>query len=423
MGEPVRQGPASVVRALDPVTGLPVRLYRFPGEPVARAEALRHPHVLRVLEAGHDDDGGYVVSHLVDGASAVAERPALLDDAAAVAATAALAEAAHEGVIHGDLGPHRLHRRGEDVWLEGYGVPWGDGDVGDDLRHLALGLCGVQGHALSREVRVALETAATGDAGDAVAVAANVAAAAAAAAAASEPPAPRNVPPASSSATPAPSSATPAPSSATRAPTARPDSPASTRPPSPPSAPPEQPEPATTPPPAADDAGTAVSSTRDGGRFRKGPPPGVTYRTGETPMGSTHGSGQHERTPSQERRKRRRTWLLAALLVLAVVLAVVTAVARRPVPPPGASDPLSSFVVEVRIEPASLPPVSLVVIASPSGSRLDAGSVLGTVPRRVVFDAEGTWQVEGRFQDRRSETVTFRLPQDRAIVLAFPDTP
>lgn len=140
-------------------------------------------------------------------------------------------------------------------------------------------------------------------------------------------------------------------------------------------------------------------------------------------MGSTHGSGQHERTPSQERRKRRRTWLLAALLVLAVVLAVVTAVARRPVPPPGASDPLSSFVVEVRIEPASLPPVSLVVIASPSGSRLDAGSVLGTVPRRVVFDAEGTWQVEGRFQDRRSETVTFRLPQDRAIVLAFPDTP
>ncbi len=439
-GEPVQQGPVSVVRALDPVTGLPVRLYRFPGQPLAGAEALRHAHVLRVLEAGHDDDGGYVVSHLVDGTSNVMERPALLDDAAAVAATAALAEAAHQGVVHGDLGPHRLHRRGEDVWLEGYGVPWADGSLDDDLRQFALALSGLHGHALSPAVRIALEAATTDDAGDAATFAASVAAAATAA---------RRTPPslvgtdASSRREPdarfddvvlevddasetaeGDASGSAAAASVTPAPDASPGARAGAAPPSPRSARPDPPGAVTAPPAAADGAATPVPSTHDSGSFRKGPPPGVTYRTGETPVASSHGSSPHLHLPSNERTRRRRTWLLAALLVLAVVLAVVTAVARRPVPPPpGASGPLSSFVVEVRIEPTSLPPVSLVVIASPGGSRLGAGSVLGTVPRRVVFDAEGTWQVQGRFQDRRSETVTFRLPQDREIVLPFPDTP
>ena len=439
-GAPVRQGHVSVVRALDPVTGLPVRLYRFPGQPVEGADALRHAHVLRVLEAGHDDEGGYVVSHLVDGASDVLQRPALLDDAAAVAATAALAEAAQQGVVHGDLGPHRLHRRGEDVWLEGYGVPWGDVGLDGDLRQLALGLSGLRGHALSPTVRSAIEAATTGGAGDAMTLAANVAAAAAAARGAT--PAVRatgagswretdarfdhvvlEVDEAARSTDSGASESVEA-ANETPVPDARPSVRAGAVPTPPARARAEPPELTTRMPPATDGATAPVPAMRDSGSFMKGPPPGVTYRTGEAPTTSSHATSPHMRTSNQASTRRRRTWLLAALVVLAVVLAVVTAVARRPVPPPeGASGPLSSFVVEVRIEPASLPPVSLVVIASPSGSRLGAGSVLGTVPRRVVFDAEGTWQVQGRFQERRSETVTFRLPQDREIVLAFPDTP
>ena len=443
-GEPVRQGSVSVVRALDPVTGLPVRLYQFPGPPVAGAEALRHAHVLRVLEAGRHDDGGYVVSHLVDGASDVLHQPALLDDRAAVAATAALAEAARLGVVHGDLGPHRLHRRGQDVWLEGYGVPWADGGLDEDLRQLALGLSGLRGHDLSPAVRNALEAATSGAIVDAATLAESVVAAATAARRA-----PIAVPDSEATSRRGPDARvgglvlevddageeagedtasevhdSVAAFDETPAPDPGNGSAASAAPPAAPSTRPDPPVPATTAPPATDGAATPVSSARQGGSFRRGPPPGVVYRAGEAPAASPHGSSAHARAPSKERRQRRRTWLLAALIVLAVVLAVVTAVARRPVPPPpDPSGPLSSFVVEVRLEPASLPPVSLVVITSPSGSRLGAGSVLGTVPRRVVFDAEGTWQVQGRFQDRRSETVTFRLPQDREIVLPFPDIP
>ncbi len=441
-GEPVRQGPATVVRAVDPVTGLPVRLYRFPGQPVEGAEALRHAHVLRVLEAGQDEEGGYVVAHLVDGASDVQQRPALLDDATAVAATAALAEAARQGVVHGDLGPHRLHRHGEDVWLEGYGVPWSDGSPDEDVRRLALGLGAVDGHALSPAVCIALEAATTGDTGDAASLAASVAAAAAAArrtapTAAATGTSSRRAPEArfddtvlevdddaetsdsGASGSAAGANVTPVPPATDAATIPVPPAVGSPRTPVPPAS-----DTATPEPPAVDAASTPAPPTRDSGSFRKGPPPGVTYRTGEAPATSSHGGSPGARVANQDGTRRRRTWLLAALVVLAVVLAVVTAVARRPVPPPaGASGPLSSFVVDVRIEPASLPPVSLVVITSPSGSRLSAGSVLGTVPRRVVFDAEGTWQVQGRFQERRSETVTFRLPQDREIVLAFPDTP
>jgi hypothetical protein len=48
---------------------------------------------------------------------------------------------------------------------------------------------------------------------------------------------------------------------------------------------------------------------------------------------------------------------------------------------------------------------------------------LGTVPSRVMFDAEGRWQVQAHFLERRSEIVTFELPGDRDVVLRFPNTP
>ncbi len=454
-GTASQQGPASVVRAIDPVTGLPVRLYRFAADPVAGAAALDHPHVYKVLEIGSDDDGGFVVAHLVDGANHVAERPGGLDDDTAVAATAALAAAARAGIVHGDLGPHRVHRRGDDVWLEGYGVPWADGSLADDAAALAAGLAGLPGNALGAAVRGALEAAAAGAEPDAEALAEAVAKASAA-------PAPTpaavlrevedEVPGGhdeaaddavaftdsdgdggldpddvlvqgdddASASTPYPAAPLPIVPDPVR-----PDP----RPPIPPAPDPRPPTPPVPDPrpPSASEAQAEASearAVRSTGGFSKQPPPDVSYRSGETPEKPTRtGNGSSARR-RESHRQRRRTWLLAALVVLALVLALVTAIARRPVPPPAAAGgTVTAIVVDVRIEPASLPPASLVVVASPPGSQHTAGSRLGTVPRRVVFDAEGTWQVEGRFQERRSAVVTFELPAQRDVVLRFPDTP
>ena len=449
-GPATQQGPASVVRAIDPVTGLPVRLYRFAADPVAGAAALDHPHVYQVLEAGSDDDGGFVVAHVVDGASHVAERPGGLDDAAAVAATAALAAAARAGVVHGDLGPHRLHRRGREMWLEGYGVPWTAGSLADDAAALAAGLAGVRGNALSAAVRGALEAAAASADHDAEALARAVAKASAAA---SRTPA-AEVPEVDGEAERRHDESSTAAVAGDAEPdvdagidlddvlvqgddasAAAPEHAAPERLAPPPLRPdPIAPDPVAPDPVSPDPVAPAAAETsagaadaralRNTGGFSKRPPPDVSYRSGETPETPTRtGSGSTKRR-HEAHRQRRRTWLLVALVVLALVLALVTAIARRPVPPPAAAGgPVSAIVVDVRIEPASLPPASLVVVSSPPGSQHTAGSRLGTVPRRVVFDAEGSWQVEGRFQERRSEIVTFELPAQRDVVLRFPGTP
>ncbi len=513
-GSPLRQGPATVIRALDPVTGLPVRVYRFAGDPVPGADALDHPHLYRVLESGSDDDGGFVVAHLVEGAADVASRPELLDDAAAVAATAALAAAAHDGVAHGDMGAHRLHRRGSDVWLEGYGVPWAEAVPADDAVGLAAGLAAVEGHALSPAVLAVLEEAAESADGDATALARAVAGAAvpgtragghrsiddvylgtptesAAERAAAERAAARAEPDETAEVWPSDArepaadhgvTATDEPA-ATNGPAAT-DEPAATDGPAthdpattfdpadaerqqedhesagarrPPAT--SRPAKAGGPPRAAPIGGSAATgqgserrrepvppwlrrhdpgpapaersapgagearSLRTSGGFSKQPPPDVSYRSG-APSEQTARSGGGAVERRQVQRQRRRTWLLAALLLMALLLAILTSIARRPVPPPAeVGGPVTSIVVDVRLEPDTLPPVSLVVVASPPGSRLAAGSVHGTVPRKVTFDAEGTWQVQGRFQERLSEVATFILPAERDVVLRFPPSP
>ena len=564
VGTPQRDGDVSVVRALDPVTGLPVRVYRFEADPASGAAAFRHPNAVRVLEAGRDDDGGYVVAEVIDGAADLIARPGALDVASAAAAAAALAAAHGAGLIHGDPTARRVLRRGTDVWLEGLGVPWRTCDPNDDVRRFASSLLDVPGLALPPPAVEALRAAAADETATAVSLAlsldrllgpvlrdeadeeareevpdgpqletdhpardephqdpepappadepddepdeaddgehdgehdepdddlvaeradaghagsalsgahdedgavdvvaddepgdepgdepevemasepvdtedtddtdAAVAARTAGAAGldALDPPdaaapavvrrrvathdvVPEPTPPPGLTVTrrtdgPARSS-TPLP----RPEPPRPQTPRSV-------APPQGPQPGATPPPTP--AGTTGGTP---GGFSKTPPPDVTYRVGASPLAERQAGGGRTAPSTPGVRQRRRTWMLAALLLGALILAIVTAVARRPVPPPTpAFGTVTSIVVDVRIEPATLPPASLVVVASPASSRLRAGSALGTVPRRVVFDAEGTWQVEARFGDRRSDIVTFRLPDERDVVLRFPSLP
>lgn len=420
-GASASDGPASVTPALDPVTGLPVRVYRFAAGPTLAPAQLVHPHVPRVLDSGVDDDGGYLVADHVTGVSDLRTQPGGLDDATAAAVFDAVAAAHHLGVSHGDLQARRVLRRGDDVWIEGFGVPWRDSaDPADDVRALAAALLDLPGHALSAAVVDVLRHASQADAPTAAEVARALDDLEAA-------PAPAREPTPSPGATIA-TAASPA-AEATRPPappaieTAAPP-PETTAPPAP-EATPAPPEAAATPPaPVAASAGEAREPTTPTVRFSKTPPPGVSYRSGETPLDERRADPEPARAVQVARRQRRRQWMVVALIVGALALAVVTALSQRPVPPPAQQGgPVTAIVVDVRLEPASLPPASLVIVSSPPASRLSPGTALGSVPRRVVFDAEGTWQVEARFQDRRSETATFTLPEERDVVLRFPSTP
>lgn len=55
--------------------------------------------------------------------------------------------------------------------------------------------------------------------------------------------------------------------------------------------------------------------------------------------------------------------------------------------------PLSpqKYILDALVEPDNLsPPVTLVVLGSPNGSKFTPGSSLGTVPRKIVLDQPGT---------------------------------
>jgi hypothetical protein len=447
-----QHGDVTVDRALDPVTGLPVLVYRFPGAPVAGLEALDPEEVWHALEAGLDDAGAFLVTNVVDGAVSLAARPSALDDFTLERAFAALATATAAGIGHGDLEAHRVYRRGAHVWIEGYGVPWSDATPVDDARQLARSLLALAGHGLSAQAKSALAGAAEdGDTATLLASlrrpAAPVARPAAPtvaplAAAVAEPPA--DVPPpevepvipVSIPIVPAPSPARAERNAASEgfhevrlAPRDAPadrteavveigrgaaDAPAFAG---------EGDERGDGSPPATPVLATTPDAPAPRPRFSKAPPPDVRYRSGgdrpvatatpPRPLGSTEAG-----------RDRRRVWLLGLLVVGAVLLALLTVFGRRPPAPPivGANG-VATYVVDVRVTPERLPPVSLVVVASPPGSQHAAGTVIRTVPDRVVLDAAGTWRLQGRFDGRASAVVSVVVPGEASIVLPFPENP
>ncbi len=175
------------------------------------------------------------------------------------------------------------------------------------------------------------------------------------------------------------------------------------------------------PTPALDAAPPAAP--RVAATFVKGPPPGATVRPGDTPLAPLHERAARAVARAQASAEGRRRLALGATLVFAVVVLASLSVAlqRRPQPAAAVADGAVAYVVDVRIEPAGLPPARLVVLESPPGSRLVAGTVVGSVPRRVPLDRAGTWRFEARFLDRRSEPATLELPGDRSLVLVFPD--
>src|SRR5690625_195476 len=107
---------------LDPVTGLPVLIYRFSGPLNPALARLDRAFLPRLLAWREEDEGGLVVvawsSAYVPAAGQALDNARLLDSAQA------LADAEAAGVSHGDLQPERFMLAGDSILIEGFGVPW-----------------------------------------------------------------------------------------------------------------------------------------------------------------------------------------------------------------------------------------------------------------------------------------------------------
>jgi hypothetical protein len=142
----------------DPLTGLPLLRYRFTGSPTLRPGDPAPDGAWRVLRVEARDGDTVLDLETHAGATSAADHPDTIDDDAAEAAFATLAHAADLGVAHGDLGAHRLWRRGQRTWIEGYGVPWREGaSPADDARAMADALLSAPGTRLSASLRARLE--------------------------------------------------------------------------------------------------------------------------------------------------------------------------------------------------------------------------------------------------------------------------
>ncbi len=425
-------------RGVDPITGLDVLIYDFPGEPTMYAGPAVSDHVLKVLESetyrAGDEVRGRLVVAFPSGATLLAPGESVVDDRFVLRSLEGLRDAQARGLIHGDLTRSRLLYTFGDVAIEGYGVPWHavKGTRGDaralahaDVVRLAEALLSLAGSDLSVEVAAALKSAVAPTtsppmtaerlygivkrlAGGAV-----------------------KVPASGFTELTLPTTPTP------RAPPDRRPEPAEERPaPRTTAAPPKPRAPARSDPqptPLDPEPITLVSdpgltpprqpSPKDSSPgFVKALPPGATYRHGNLDEGPRPAP---IRMDGQETfsRASRRAWRGPALLLLMLLIAGFAAYLALINKGP-ADDPLTgafeSYLVDVSVSPANLPPVQLVVDQSPPGSNSRPGTVMAAVPRSVTFDAAGRWVVHGRFQGRETPPVTLDVPSDTAITLSFP---
>lgn len=365
-----RRGEVTIEAAVDLHTGATVRMYRFRGRTRGPIDRLEHPNlpgILAVLPGDAPDETrlvtalptGYAPLGRPDAAPAPPSPP--LDPSEVYGLASALAALHGAGIVHGDLGPHRVWR-GEhgDVILEGFGVPWRHADgrtpephddaraLGEALRVAAPELPPAMAEVLMRAAEGRRDVAQDGHA------------LAAALRAAHAPPA-TDVRP---------------------TPTTRHD----------------------TPP-----RGTLVKDL----------PPGGVYHEGEGR--SALKPGRYDPDAHAERTPTRRRTVRIALGVAGLIVVATSALALFGLPSlddeatPASS--AESYVLDVRVAPAGAPPMEIVVQEAPAGSDLTTGTRLGRAPRRVVLDRAGRWTLAGVFGERRSDAVRVDVPTARTVTL------
>lgn len=406
------------LEGLDPVTGLPVLIYEFEGEPQAQADDLDSDNIPRILWSGSVQGRGRLVAALTPGWQRLAEDSQALTPALLLDAARALRDAARIGLAHGDLRPERLLMVGDSLLLEGFGVPWrpgvgryrapeveGAGTTAGDVWSLAriveqIGLT-VDDETVSavleqcsaydsserpsaEELYLALESLtspqvsverdggeSSDDAWDHAKGPARLATAQTVA---------------------GPESEAPAEGRSRRSDGVSAEDPRDTARPGPSASPAE-----------------AVSRA-------------TTEAQPAVPVEKVRSRSADSAVPQEEpAEQRRRLILLGALMAAVVILALLAIYGPRGGDPPVAATLEDTvYVVEVQVSPDDLPPVTIHLISSPEGSSLGRGESLGTAPRHLALDREGTWAFQGSVQGRRSEVVEIEVPDERTVTFVVP---
>lgn len=462
-GEIYSQAPSvTSYRGVDTLTGLDVLIYEFQGPGHPAVERLRSDHVLGVLASTHEGGVTRLAVAYPPGGTLVAPGESVVDDEFVLQALEGLRDAHRAGLYHGDLKSGRVLYAGGDVFLEGFGAPWSGAWPSDraaaqeaaltDIRGLLSALLGLATDHLSSEVKAVLKGALAGSTPPPTAerlhslvwrlVGGAVTVPSSGFTDLTLPLDAVTAMPPGSTASPAASGTGSLPAEAAkqqpqqRAPQTPP------RRPPPPARPRQQPqqrqggptrnassdpfdEPPRDPEPITlhSDPGLGIpsGSPKPASAFVKDLPPGATYRHGNLEDSLRPAPFRLDRDDVGPGRRRsfRGPALLLLLLLVAGFAAYLTFVAREGREPVAGTTPVN-HVVDVRIAPSNMPPVELFVDASPSGSAIAAGTLLGPAPRRYTFDANGRWTVHAEIQGRRSGAVTFELPGTANITLTFP---
>lgn len=476
----LRSGQITTSRGVDAVTGLPVFIYDFPGAPRLKAGQLDSEGIPAVLAAGFDGAKGVLVTAYPPSSAKLLDAYVTVDDGLVLQALKALRDAARVGLVHGDITAERLLLAHGRIYVEGYGVPWNPASLehptkesiraalARDVVATTKALVSFGSAGMSQEVAAALKGALgsasrAGDAGQLYTVVRRLAGGAV------------TVPPAGFGNLVIPTDGKP---QARSGPTGLEEiglerlaadpmdldeldlRPAAPQEPalghgdhaardepwrdaptpialfeeSPPvqaeseaasvATPlfPDEPDPIT----LHSDPGPTLTvdpALRDSGAgFVKDLPPGATYHAGdpEEPVRVPPIDFNVHAVPRVRKRAWRLPILVLTLLLVAGASAYLALVSDRDAPSDLQGNTAVSHLVDVRVDPPNLPPVSLVVEQRPAASSFRSGTILASVPRRVSFDAAGVWVVHASFQGRVSESVTLNVPEDTSITVVFP---
>lgn len=407
--KPLReQGGVRSYEGLDALTGLPVLIYRFPGRPMPSIGELESDNIPGILHSSFDGlEGELVVAFapsykpLTDPVTPSGVLALLLDSATA------LKDAAHAGVIHGNLKPERFLRGNGHHLIEGYGVRWAaeaspytapealvgasfPGDVFSWAKSAEF-LCGPH---LPEELAPLVQASLSLDP--------------------QERPLARTLHEAVS----------------TLAEAVMRDSPDSGI----------APhitgvfEPYAVAPEdggmdeswggrGGEDGGEGGGGESGGGEAESDPgfvrrlPPGAKYRDGAAAEAPPPAPIV---LPKEERKgvgfppgRSRRPLLLVALAASVAVLAFLALLWQRP------SEFASRYPVTIAVQPDDVQGARVVVVSAPPGAEYRPGREIRNVPGRIELE-RGEWVVQAVYQNRLSDHVRFSVPEQRSITVAIP---
>lgn len=427
------QGEIKTLLARDPLTGLPVLMYQFPGKPRLHLGDLESENIPGILATNFENKRGGIVAAYSSGyerlRAPVRNVWPLLRES-----MRALRDAARAGVVHGDIRPERFLVADTHLLLEGYGVPWrsepsdyrppelsygsgeeslpGDiyawaksvltlteGGVPEALRE-TITRCLADDPAARPDAETLYKEIVEAEKGEVLSAGAPTSPATAAPGDSFERGFEADDTSGEAFAEPevAPVSKLELPDSfdddfdPALLPKNRTGSPS---------------------PGGLTHRGEGKRDEQGGPVFVKSPPPGATYHSGEerqapppTPQDFS------EMFASDEPRGGRVRWLLVGGLLLALGVLLYLVFFQQDETPVSQSS--TSYIIDVNIVPESLRNVTLLVAESPPGSSHVPGSTITYVPGPALLDRAGEWQLQARFQDRLSEPVTLRVPDDCA---------